>query len=224
MPCSDVAHRVQPDPELRTVLAKRLDLGPGHGIRDRQLDALRGHVVILGGDGEIRPAHRARGHPQPVERLRAGHFVHQMQIDVQQVGFGAAAWPHHVRLPHLLSECVPHLVSPSTFPDAGLLRYREYSIGTWDSIAVSGFWTRRWPCYRWSPRSRAGWPSSARRPACRARRHTGWPSDSRCIACYAADPTALAARRRACRTGGRRHGSAARRGQRGVAATTRPHR
>jgi len=46
----------------------------------------------------------AAGEAQAVERLRAGHLVHQVQIDVDQVGFGVAARRHHVVVPNLFRQ------------------------------------------------------------------------------------------------------------------------
>ena len=103
-----VAHRVQPDAELGAVAAQRLHLGGRDRVGDRQLDADGRHVVVLGGDGELGPAHGPAGHPQPVERLRAGHLVHEVQVDVEQVGL-ALGPPHQVRLPQLLGQGAGHV-------------------------------------------------------------------------------------------------------------------
>ena len=96
----DVAHRVQPDAELLAVAPQRLDLGARDGVGDRLVDVDRRHVVVLGGDGQIGPAHRAPGEPQPVERLRAGDLVHEVQIDVDQVGLARRAFACAARRPH----------------------------------------------------------------------------------------------------------------------------
>jgi hypothetical protein len=45
-----------------------------------------GHVVVRHGDGLFRRAHLAAGHPQALEGLGAGHFVHQMAVDVEEAG------------------------------------------------------------------------------------------------------------------------------------------
>ena len=46
----------------------------------------------------------AAGQAQPVEGLGRRHLVHQVQVDVEQVGLvGRPA--HDVALPHLLAEC-----------------------------------------------------------------------------------------------------------------------
>ena len=47
--------------------------------------------MVLGGDRQIRSADAAAGEPQPVERLRAGHLVDEVQVDVDQIGFAGVA-------------------------------------------------------------------------------------------------------------------------------------
>ena len=67
----DVAERVQPDAELRGVLAQRLDLGAGDRVGDRLVHVEGRDVVVLGGEGQVGAAHRAAGQPEAVEGLRA---------------------------------------------------------------------------------------------------------------------------------------------------------
>ena len=89
MPWPGVAHRVQPDAELGAVLAQRLDLRAADDRvrRSAPVDAGgRRDVVVLGRDRQVGPAHRAAGQPQAVEGLRAGDLVHEVQVDVEQVG------------------------------------------------------------------------------------------------------------------------------------------
>ena len=42
--------------------------------------------MIDGGERQIRAANLASGQPQALEGLRARHLVHQVQVDVEQVG------------------------------------------------------------------------------------------------------------------------------------------
>jgi hypothetical protein len=104
-----MAERVQPDAEVRAVLAQRLDLRARDGIGDRE-QVVGGRVVVFGGDRQIGPPHRTAGHAQPVERLRAGDLVQQVQVDVEQVGL-AVGLPNHVSVPNLLRERARGLVS-----------------------------------------------------------------------------------------------------------------
>ena len=99
-----VVHRVERHAELGAVAAQRLHLGAGDLVGDRQLDVERGDVVVLGGQREVGPAHRPPGQPQPVEGLRAGDLVHQVQVDVEQVGLGPLAPADQVLVPHLLGQ------------------------------------------------------------------------------------------------------------------------
>ena len=62
------------------------------------------HVVVLGGKRQVGPPHRPVGQSQAVKSLRAGDFVHQMQIDVDQVGFSVAARRHNVVVPNLFGQ------------------------------------------------------------------------------------------------------------------------
>ena len=48
-------------------------------------------------------AHLAPAQPEPVERLRAGDLVHQVQVDVEQIGL-ALGMVHEVAVPDLLGE------------------------------------------------------------------------------------------------------------------------
>ena len=151
-----VAHRVQPDAELRAVAPQGLDLGPGHRVGDRQLDVDGGHVVVLGGQREVGPAHRPAGQTQPVERLRAGHLVDQVQVDVEQVGLALAA-VHHVP-----SQTFSASVRPTTLLRlrsgflADFSHMRDASIAAWDSLAASGCWTRPSTCSGPRPPSPCG--------------------------------------------------------------------
>ena len=63
--------------------------------------------MVLGGQRQVRAAHRPAGGAQAVERLRAGDLVDQVQVDVEQVGLPRGA-AHHMRVPHLLGQCLTH--------------------------------------------------------------------------------------------------------------------
>ena len=98
-----VAHREVDDAELGGVLAQHLDLAGRDGVGNRLVDVGRGHVVVFRGDGEVGAAHTAARKTQAVERLRAGDLVHEVQVDVEQVGFAGRA-VDEVALPHLLRQ------------------------------------------------------------------------------------------------------------------------
>ena len=107
-----VAHRVQRDPELRGVLAQHLDLAGRDRIGDRLVDVRRRHVVVLGGDGELGSADVPSGQAQPVERLRAGDLVDEVEVDVEQVRL-AGRRAHDVAVPDLLRQRLGWHVSHS---------------------------------------------------------------------------------------------------------------
>ena len=96
-----IAHREVDDAELLGVLAQHLDLAGRDRIGDRLVDVLGRHVVVLGGHREVGATHGTTGQPQPVEGLRAGDLVHEVQIDVQQIGFVGSS-VHDVARPQLL--------------------------------------------------------------------------------------------------------------------------
>ncbi len=100
----DVAERVQADAELLRVPAQGVDLGAARQVGDGLVDGERRGVVVLGRDGQVRSAHRAAGHPQPVEGLRAGDLVHEVKVDVDEVGRAVLALHDEVVIPDLLGE------------------------------------------------------------------------------------------------------------------------
>ncbi len=102
-PLMGVAHGKQPNPELGAVGREHFDLAGRDGILDGPVQGGGRHIVVHGGDGQVRPAHPAAGQPQSVEGLRRGHLVDQVQIDVQQVGF-VGGLADHVPVPHLLGQ------------------------------------------------------------------------------------------------------------------------
>ena len=63
----------------------------------------RRRVVVHRGDRQVRSADLAAGQPQAVERLRRGHFVDEMQVDIEQRGL-AGSIANDVRGPDLFEE------------------------------------------------------------------------------------------------------------------------
>jgi hypothetical protein len=86
MPWRMSSMRNSRDAELGAVGVERLDLQ----ARDRVGDAERGRWWERCGRARRPPhrpgAHLAAGQFQPLERLRAGDFVHQVAVDIQQRG------------------------------------------------------------------------------------------------------------------------------------------
>ena len=100
-----VTHRVVGDTELGGVAPQRLDLLGRHLVGDRAVDVGGRDVVVLGRDGEIGAADGSSREPEAVERLRARHLVHEMEVDVEQIGLPGGA-VDDVALPQLLRECL----------------------------------------------------------------------------------------------------------------------
>ncbi|CAB4907709.1 unannotated protein [freshwater metagenome] len=100
----DVAQRVQANAKLFRVRTQGFNLNATGVIGNALIDVERGGVVVFGGDGEIGATHRTTGLAQSVERLRARDLVHQVQVDVNQVGRAVSALGHEVVVPNLLGQ------------------------------------------------------------------------------------------------------------------------
>src|SRR5690606_30557991 len=87
----------------------RVDLRAAREVRDGQVDVERGSVVVLGRDGEVRAADLAAREPQALEHLRAGDLVHEVEVDVEEVGRPVGASSHQVRVPDLLRQRAGHV-------------------------------------------------------------------------------------------------------------------
>ena len=103
----EVAERVQPDAELLGVLAQRLDLGARDRVGDRLVPVEGRDVVVLGRQGEVGAADRPAGEAEPLERLRTGDLVDEVEVDVEQVGLTRRR-PHDVLVPDLLGNRPAH--------------------------------------------------------------------------------------------------------------------
>ena len=97
------------------------------------------------------PADRPDG---AVERLRAGHFVDEMEIDEEEIRF-ALGGADDMRVPDLLAQCLAHGSIASLFYSGlpAVLRLhdpmldlhssmRDGSIKAWTTLAVSAFSTK----------------------------------------------------------------------------------
>ena len=141
--------------------------------------SMRRDVVVLGGERQVGAADRAAGQPQAVEGLRAGDLVHEVQVDVEQVGLALGA-AHDVGVPDLLGERAAHGTPARsvTLRCRGLASHmsrRQYQcmdnssgVGVLDKAALV-LGRRSRPARRPSP-------SSSRRPGWPGRPRTGSPS------------------------------------------------
>ena len=81
-PLAAAAGREEPHAELLAVLPQRVELCARERVGDRP--GQRRDVVIHRRDGQVGAAHGAPGGAQAVERLRARHLVHEVQVDVEE--------------------------------------------------------------------------------------------------------------------------------------------
>ncbi len=102
-----ITQRVQADAEVGAVATQRLDLRARHRVGDHLVDRACRRVVVLCRDREIRASNGPTGQPQPLERLRAGHLVHEMHVDVEQVGL-VVCTADDVSVPDLVRERTWH--------------------------------------------------------------------------------------------------------------------
>jgi hypothetical protein len=92
------------DAEVGRVLCQCLDLDAAFFF----LDAVRAvggrDVVVNHGEGFLRAVHLAAGHAQAFKGLRAGDFVHQVAVDVEQAG-AVFCFVNQVVVPDLVVQC-----------------------------------------------------------------------------------------------------------------------
>ena len=96
---------IERDAELATVRPHRLDLPARQRVADVELIVGR-HVVIDGGERQVRPPHPPPRQPQPIEGLRARHLVHQVAVDIEQRPFVGRL--DHVTIPDFFEQCLMH--------------------------------------------------------------------------------------------------------------------
>ena len=127
-----IAEAVDPDAELRRVPAQRVDLGPRHRVGDRAIDVQGGGVVVLGGQGQVRPADRTARLAEAVERLRTRHLVDEVEVDEEQIRL-ALRRADDVVVPYLFAECPAHDLKSSR---------RRSLVGSTDPAASSAAYRR----------------------------------------------------------------------------------
>ena len=103
----------QPDAKFATVFAQRVDLLFGNQVDDRQRPIGGRNVVIGRGDGQFGSSHAAASEAEALERLRAGHLVDKLPVDVED------------RLPSLVG--VDDVIVPDFFKErAGAVRWARH--------------------------------------------------------------------------------------------------
>ena len=113
-----VVEIIESDAELFAVSPQGVYLLLGDGVRNWQMAIGSGHVVVWRGDRSAWLTDFAPRQSQAFEGLRAGYFVNEMQINVQNglfVGFGE----HDVLVPDFVkhgsrrTNLTAHLISPA---------------------------------------------------------------------------------------------------------------
>ena len=99
---------VDRDAELVAVPSQRRELQLRQWIR-RRVVAGR-DVVVHRRERQVGPANRTARQAKPLERLRRGHLVHEVQVDVEQVGH-AVGTAHDVALPDPVEERFAHALT-----------------------------------------------------------------------------------------------------------------
>src|SRR5581483_2300500 len=96
--------RVERHQELLAVAFERFDLYARQLVADLRdhVGTVGGYVVVHGGQRAVGTADLAAGQPQALECLRAGHLVHQVQVDVDE------AVGDLVGLPDLVEQALGH--------------------------------------------------------------------------------------------------------------------
>ena len=99
-----ITQGVKTHPKLRAIGAQCIHLRATDGVSNREIDPHGGHIVVLGGDGEVGTTNLAATCPQTIKCLRTCHLMHKVQVDIDEVWFtfGTA---HDMVVPYLFSEC-----------------------------------------------------------------------------------------------------------------------
>ncbi len=113
MPCLSCAlmNAVEQDVELPAQFCLQLRnlLDAAMLIDDRQAAVIGRDAVIHRGKGAVGPAHCDAALAQPFEGLRRGHFMHQVQVNVQD-GRAVRVLRHHMRVPDFSKSVFGRLV------------------------------------------------------------------------------------------------------------------
>jgi hypothetical protein len=104
---TNIVHREILDAEFAGVLFQGLDLLARFRIGDAFVAILGRHIVIGDRQGQFRAADLAARVAQAFKGLGAGHFVHQMAVDIENGGFTRLV-RHQMGVPDLVVQCLGH--------------------------------------------------------------------------------------------------------------------
>jgi hypothetical protein len=99
----EVAEAVERDAELRAVGGEHVELRRGLRVDDLQLLRVGRRAVVHGGERVLGAARLEAALAQTRERLRRGHLVDEVQVDVEH-GRAALLFGDHVLFPDLLEQ------------------------------------------------------------------------------------------------------------------------
>src|SRR5271156_810130 len=99
-------HVKQPHPEFFTVGLERRNLLGGNEIGNRSSARLGRNIVVDRGHRPRRLAYVSSRYPQSIEGLGRSHFMHQMQIDIDDRR-PAFRLRYQMRIPDLFEKCSP---------------------------------------------------------------------------------------------------------------------
>ncbi len=100
---ANIVNVVQRDAELFAIGAERVDLLLRDRIQNRQAAIGGRNVVVDGRERPLRPANFAAREAQSLKRLRARHFMHQVQIDIEN-RLPARLFEHDMIVPDILKQ------------------------------------------------------------------------------------------------------------------------
>ena len=106
-----VAQGVQAHAELLGILAQRVDLRAARDVCNGLVNVDGRRVVILRRDRQIGAANLASGQAQALEGLGTRDLMHQVEVDVQQVGRAVLTLGDDVVAPHLFGHRSAHCSS-----------------------------------------------------------------------------------------------------------------
>src|SRR5690349_9946 len=95
------------DSEIAAVLLELCDLRFGDFIDDGQRTIVRRNTVVRSAERKVGPAYFQTALAQSGKGLRRSHFMHQVQIDVEQ-RWRAWVLRDYVAVPNLLNNCLCH--------------------------------------------------------------------------------------------------------------------
>ena len=106
-----VAQGVQAHAELLGILTQRVDLRAARDVRNGLVNVDGRRIVILRRNRQVGATNLASGQAQALEGLGARDLMHEVEVDVQQVGRAVLTLGDDVVAPHLFGHRSTHCSS-----------------------------------------------------------------------------------------------------------------